>query len=431
MELIYSHFYYMCYTKNEVDSMKMQEILQDEFHDYIKDSSLNSYYQTDNYAKAMNIYGFEYKFIAYKDMNDTILAAGMFLFRKIINNLYYAYCPRGFIIDYDDPELLRKFTNNIKKYLKKMGVIILKINPDIKIADIDYTSFEKTFNENTKILETLKKYGWKKRKETLPLQLIEPKIKATINLKNYNISSLENDIKEKIEYGINKGLEIEAVGSNGIETFYNFIKDKPLAKPLEFYSNLFNYFETDNLVDLLLVKINYEKYLIGSKKKVEEEQERNNLLNNNLQKYTSDKALMDKMDSDSKLDQYRKDVTYATNELRNNKSNRYIAGALVIKYENTISIISIAFDEEYDNLNAKHFFYDRIFDLYKEDFEIADINEIADISIGEEFESFNKIKLDFKPQVYETIGELDLVVNEWKIRFIKNNNYLINEIKKQ
>ena len=38
---------------------------------------------------------------------------------KKIGSYYYAYCPKGFIIDYEDSDLLKRFTNNLKKYYKK------------------------------------------------------------------------------------------------------------------------------------------------------------------------------------------------------------------------------------------------------------------------------------------------------------------------
>ena len=35
----------------------------------------------------------------------------------------------GFIIDYNDFDLVKRFTNNLKKYYKRKKVVFLKINP--------------------------------------------------------------------------------------------------------------------------------------------------------------------------------------------------------------------------------------------------------------------------------------------------------------
>lgn len=407
--------------------MKMVEISKEKFDNFAKKNSYYNYYQTANYGLVMAEHGFEYSFIAYTTNENEILAAGMFLTKKIGKSYYYAYSPKGFIIDYSDSELLRKFTNNLKKFYRRKKVILLKINPEIPIATIDSKNeFERTENSNMSILDELKSFGFKKRKESEPLQLLEPKLTGIINLKDYDVKKLNKETQLKIENTINKGLEIEACDATKIEIFYEYIKNKT-EKNINYYRNLLINFKKDNQADLLLVKVNYEKYLISAKKKVEEEQIKNDELNERLQKDASEKNLTEKMESDKLLEEYKQSVVYATAGLRKNEET-YIGGAIVIKFENKITIVELGIDETHEYLNQNYFLYDKIFDMYKDEYEIADINAIAnDFKDDSTYHEFNKIKLGFNPTITEYIGELDLIISEWRFKIAEKNNLLSSE----
>ena len=76
--------------------------------------------------------------------------------------LCYYYCSRGYLIDFKDKELLKTFTEEIKKYLKRTNAIYLKINPEIMYQEIDKDGnrIEKGKN-NIDILNNLINLGYK------------------------------------------------------------------------------------------------------------------------------------------------------------------------------------------------------------------------------------------------------------------------------
>jgi len=317
------------------------------------------------------------------------------------------------------------------KYYKRKKIVFLKINPEIPIATIDYNDkYKKTTNDNISILEELKKIGFKRRKETEPLQLLQPKLTALINLKDYDINKLEKRFRNKIKSTENKGLEIEIADSSKIEYLYEFVKNMK-DRNINYYRNFLETFKKTNQADLMLVKINYQKYLINSKKKVEEEQIKNDELNERLQKDASEKNLNEKMNSDKILEEYKQDVIYATAGLKKNEET-YIAGAIIIKYENKISILIAGVDKNYNYLNPNYFLHNKILDMYKDEYEIADINRIAyDFNEESKFSGLNKYKFGFNPTITEYIGELDLIVSEWRFKIVENNNLLSNEFTKK
>lgn len=409
--------------------MKMIELTKDKFNEFVKKSPYNNYCQTENYAEIMSNTGFEYTFIGYTTNDFEILAAGMFLIKKI-GAYFYAYSPKGFIIDYSDSDLVRRFTNNLIKYFKKRKVVFLKINPEIPISDIDKNNYERINNRNHDILEYLKKLGYKRRRETEPLQLLQPKLNALINLKEYDINNLDKRVRNKINSTNIKGLELEVCDSSKIEILYEFVKNMK-DRSLEYYKNFYNSFNKNDKADLLLVKVNYETYLINAKKRVEEEQYRNDELNDILKQDISDKNLHEKMESDKILEEYKQDIVYATQGLKN-KEDRYVAGAIVIKHDNKINIVIAGVDKNYNYLNPNYFLHHQILEKYKNEYEIADINGIADDFNNEsKFYGLNKFKMGFNAKIVEYIGELDLVISNWRFKILEKNNLLSNEFTKK
>lgn len=409
--------------------MRMIEITKEKFEEFTSKSEYKNYCQTANYGMIMSETGFDYSFVAYTTNDLEILAAGMFLTKKI-GRYYYAYCPKGYIIDYNDTELVKKFTRNLIKYYKRKKVIFLKINPEIIIGTINTNTFEKTPNENTNILDNLKSLGFKKRKELNPLELLQPKLTALINLKEYDVNKLDKKVRNNIRNTENNGLTLEVADANKIEILYEFIKNMK-DRSINYYRNFYNTFKRTEQADLLLVNIDYETYLINAKKRVEEEQIKNEELNNKLRTDTSEKTLNEKMNSDKALEQYKQDVIYATAGLKRNEKT-YIGGAITIKYGNKVSILIAGVDKNYNYLNPNYFLHHKIFEMYKENFDECDINGIADdFSNESKFSGLNKFKMGFNPKIVEYIGELDLIISEWKFKIVERNDLLSNEFTKK
>lgn len=411
--------------------MKMIEISKEKFEEFTNKNSYSNYCQTANYGMVMSETGFDYSFVAYTTNDLEILAAGMFLTKKIGKRYYYAYCPKGYIIDYNDTELVKKFTRNLIRYYKRKKIIFLKINPEIPIATIDYkNNFERITNENITILDNLKSLGFKKRKELTPLELLQPKLTALVNLKEYDVNKLDKKFRSNILKSETNGLELEIADGTKIEILYEFIKNMK-DRNVSYYRNIYNSFKRNELADLLLVRVNYEAYLINAKKRVEEEQIKNEELNSRLRTDTSEKNLNEKMNSDKALEQYKQDVIYATEGMKKNEVT-YIAGAIVIKYKNKTSIFIAGVDKKYNYLNPNYFLHHKIFEMYKNDYDICDINGIADdFTDDSKFKGLNRFKIGFNPEIVEYIGELDLVVNNWGFKRVEKNNLLSNEFTKK
>ena len=406
--------------------MRIIELTIEKFDEFASNHPLRNYAQSSAYAKFMGEQGYHYDYIGYED-NGTLLAASLILYKKIGGLQKYAYAPKGFLIDYYNLEILNSFTKEIIKLYKSKGVVFLKINPEIIVSELDQNkSFAGSYNQNVKIIDDLKSLNYKRRRELGPFELIEPRINPYVNLKNYSYEMLQENTIKKIQNANNKGLAYEHATSKEMNIFYNFIKNKDTLG-INYYRNMLNIFSKTRMADLILIKVNYKDFLVKARESYEIELENNNNYNQLIQEDANEKNLNIKMDSDKLLLQLKNNIVEATEGLKKTQSE-YIAGAIVIKYMNRISIISSGFDSRFSNLYPNYYLYNKLFEIYKDDYDYIDLNGLSsDFSESSKYYEENQFKLEFNPNIYEFIGEFDIILNDFAFRKLQSKSLITKE----
>ncbi len=403
--------------------MKLKELTIDEFTEFVNNSPLATHYQTINYALLMGENGYDYDLIGFVNEYDQIKAASLILIKSISFQTKYGYAPKGFILDYFNQSLLKEFVSALKDFYKKKHVVFIKINPEIAISEIDTTNFVKTYNWNYDIKDILEDNGFIKLKDNLYFESLLPRFNAVVPLKNYDIKNVSKNTRNKINRATLKGLHLEKSEKSGIDILQNFIEKKRVTKDF-YYKDYYNVFERNNMIDLFLVSIHPEEYLLNSRKLYELELERNNLYNELLEKVNSARHINLKMDSDRKLLSYKQDVERAT-ELNKRNEKIYVAGALVIHIQNRIYFLMSGYDTRYKSFDANYFLHHEILEYYKENYDFADLNGITgDFSLQNPYNGLNKFKLGFRPKIYEYIGEYDLPIQLKKYQKLRNKGVL-------
>ena len=390
--------------------MQIKEISIEEFEDFVDKNPLGNHYQSFQYALLMAENGYDYELIGYVDNYNHIQAASLILFKKINHIFKYGYAPKGFIVDYFNTNLLKDFTDALINYYYKKRVVFIKINPEIAICEVNPKTKEKAYNWNIEIKNTLIDLGYVKLKDNLYFESMIPKYNGIVKLKDFSIEKVDKNTRNKIHRAINKGLKIEIADRSGIDILFNFIKRKR-NKDAFYYKDYYNVFSKSNNIDLFLVSIDTNDYLVKAKEAYEKELERNSQFNKKLEKKQTEKELNIKMNSDRKLLSYKNDVLEATH-YNNTNYKIYIAGALVVKYKNRINIVMSGFDKNFKRFNPNYFMHYKILEYYKKYYDFADLNGMTgDFTKNNPYQGLNEFKLGFKPKIYEFIGEFDLVVN--------------------
>lgn len=408
--------------------MTLKELSFIEFDEYSKNHELSSFYQSSYYALIMGEKGFDYEYIGLIDEMGNIVAASLILFKQIKKNILYGYAPKGFLIDYNDENLLKKFTDLIIEYYKKKNVAFIKINPDIIVKEIS----DKNYNpyEQGEIKYILQKNNYLKLKNNLYFESTLPRFNAIVNLNELEYKNLKKNTRNKINKSMRKGLILE----KGDITSLNLI-NKMIQKNKDYcdinINDFYNVFHKIDAIDIFLVSIDYEEFLINSRISYDKEIEKNTFYNEKIIKNPTEDNINAKMQSDLVLLAYKNDILEGTKGLKDDKKE-YIAGAVVVKYNNKAYLVASTYDKTYSRHNANYFMYYNIMKQYKNDFAYFDMNGMTgDFESSNPYHGLNQFKLGFNPTVYEYIGEHDLIVNEQAYTYLKETNTLAKEFNKK
>lgn len=409
--------------------MHIKELTIAEFNAFSKNHTIGSHYQSSDYALLMAENNYDYDLIGYVDELGVLKAAALILIKKISLTLKYGYSPKGFLIDYFDQELLKSFTESLKEYYSKK-LVFIKINPEIAIGEINKDTKITNYNHNIIIRDYLKELGYYKLKDNLYFESSFPRFNAILNLKEYSFETLSKNTKNKIRKAQKKGLIFEEAGLDNLDIFDEFIKNQKNNTEF-FYKNYFSIFSKNNSCHLFLIKIDYQKYLLNSKELYDQELSHNNEIAEKLITNSDSISINEKMNSDRTLLAYKNDIEFATYGLKENKTT-YIAGALVITYNNRVNIVMSGIDKNFKRFNANYYLHYKIIEYFKKDYKFLDMNGITgDFNKSNPYKGLNDFKIGFKPNIYEFIGEFDLIINPKNYYQLIKKGYLAKEFNKK
>ena len=136
--------------------------------------------------------------------------------------------------------------------------------------------------------------------------------------------------------------------------------------------------------------------------------------NNKIIVNRSSEAINAKMNSDKALLSYKNDIAEASKYL-NSEETLYVAGAMVVKYDNRVFIKICGFDHNLKRYSSNYYLYFAILNYYQNKFSYADLDGItADLSKEGKYYGLNRFKLGFNPDIYEYPGEFDLIINNFE-----------------
>ena len=209
--------------------MYLKELTNNEFNLFTGTYPYFSIYQTSEYGFLMNTQNYTTVFLGMVDEFDKIHAASLILIEK--NSMFkYAYAPKGFLIDYNNKELVEEFTNLIKEYLNKKKIMAIKINPMIIKSSYDYRTNTTHVNpEFESQLEFLKSLDYYHLGFNNLFEAFKPRYDAIIDL-NKPITTLfgnmNKNFKNKVKGADKNGIRIIKGNDKEIDYLYDEVKNK-------------------------------------------------------------------------------------------------------------------------------------------------------------------------------------------------------------
>ena len=415
----------------------LEELTKEEFNEYASKHPLNMFFQSSYWGELKSITGWKHFMVGIKN-DGKIEAATLILGKKIpIFNRYIYYAPRGFLIDYNNTELLKKFTLEVKKYLKKKKGIFIKINPYLIYQERDINGdIVENGIDNKNVVEELKKLGFIHTGFTINYgKDLEPRWISVLDLEGKTEEGLLKDMRSTTRWGINNsykhGLKLVEIDKSRINEFKKLMEHTGerrgfIDRSEAYYEKMYDAFSKDDKIKIMLVELDIDEYLYNLNN-----QKQQNLLKQVEAKNKPDSAKAKHVlkELQSQFESLEKRISNLE-KLQKEKGNKIVvAGGLFMTFGTQVVSLFGASYREYMKFNGQFFLnFKMIKYALNNGYKKYNFYGITG-EFNEDSEMFGlfDFKRGFNAHVEELIGEFTLITNKF---FYKVYNLMFEVYKK-
>ena len=347
--------------------------------------------------------------------NGKLVCASLLLEKKLVLGYSYFYSPRGFVIDFEDINLLTKFTTYLKKYIKSKKGIFLKIDPDVIINKHNYLDEEIKVESNA--YNNLISLGYKHLGFTNRFETSEPRFSFRIDFNN-SFDTIYEHFSKTTKQRIKKAedLDVEVKISDNVDEFYKLMTITEHRKDFitynkKYYEDLYNIFSKNNKCNIFLGSINIDNILNKFNLVIEDlDREINNIDQTNLSKSAK-----------TKLNELAKRKEKILNDIDEYKKAKELYGSVIVLSAHFIVEYS---DKAWVLYAGNHDILSKTYANYKTYFEHIKYYYDKGIKVYDQFGTVGKLedndpllglhefKKKFGGDYVEFVGEFDLITNK-------------------
>ncbi|MBO5414444.1 MAG: peptidoglycan bridge formation glycyltransferase FemA/FemB family protein [Bacilli bacterium] len=264
--------------------MKFKVIDEDTFRSFLDSHCQKSFLQTPEIGKLRQKSGWEVHYVAVFG-DKKIIAASMLVSRNAHFNQKEFYAPRGFLLDYNDKNLLTFFTNEVKKFIKKNKGYILRIDPYFVNVQRDTNGdIVDGGVDNRKVSNYLAELGYKRAKKEDMEQVgwmyvldVDGKTEEEI-LKN-----MKPNTRNTIRKTLKNGIEIIELEKKDLKEFHKIMVETGKRKNfhvrnLKYFEDMYDLYSPRGEIKYLITKLDLNKHIETLKnEKHQEEKARDSL----------------------------------------------------------------------------------------------------------------------------------------------------------
>lgn len=257
--------------------MKFEVISKDEYSVFAHQHPLRHYLQTVEMEEISSLRKWPSYYVGLKENGKLVAASRLVAIKNRIGKNYF-YAPRGPLLDYNNFEVLKVFTENLKKFIKSKKGYQLHIDPLVihKERDIDGNIVEGGI-DNTSVIENLKKLGYIHNGFNTEYDYSrQVRWVFCLDLDSKSEEQVFNDMKSTHKTRIRKterlGIEVKELTYNQLED-YKRITEKTSErrhfhdKTLNYYQTMYNLF--GDKIKFIMSYMNVDTYILNIKKELE------------------------------------------------------------------------------------------------------------------------------------------------------------------
>ena len=248
----------------------LEELTEKEFNEFSRNNKNSIFFESSYWGELKKSTGWIYYMLGYK-LENKIICATLLLGKKIpVINKYIYYAPRGFLIDYNNYDLVKEFTDGIKKFVKKNKGIFFTINPLIMYQERDINgNVIKDGINNKRVVDNLKQLGYRHVGFTKTYgKDIEPRWISVLDIKDKTIEEINNNYNKTTKWEVKDsykhGLKLIEANEEEIEEFKKMMVHTSLRRgfvdrPLSYYQKMYQEFKGN--IKIMLVELNVKENL--------------------------------------------------------------------------------------------------------------------------------------------------------------------------
>lgn len=391
------------------------------FDQYVKNSNKPHFMQTSAWAKVNNKRGCKTHQLLFIDDNENIVGSCMLVEKKILNYRSF-YCPRGFICDYQNKEIVKDIVESLKKFVKDHNGLYLKMDPDIIIRKLDKdTNVKETFEENLELIPYFESLGGKHRGFTKKFTETScPRYTFRVNVDNDDmLSTFHQTTRNLLKRNNPYGLKVYIGTSNDLDKFYEPMKETAIRKRMfledkSFFDDFYNILHENGMSDLYIVTVNIKDLV-----------RRYELLIDNA---TQELKSLEKSNKKGRINDLKDQLNKYNKELniikQINSEEITLSSMITAKFEDKVWTVHGANSTNLPFLNANYEMYYQILkDSKQQGYKQVDFYG-SEGEIDKKSDAFGiyQFKVRFGGDFDEFIGEFDFVVRPLAYKII---NYLL------
>jgi len=426
--------------------MKLVNLSKEEFKKFADKHPQITFHQTEEWANLKKINGWDSYYVGLKDDNKIVAGALLLAKRVPIIKKKMFYSPRGFLIDYNNFDLLKEFTIELKKFVKENGGIFVKIDPYVEYQehDNDGNVIEDGYN-NKEAVENLKSLGYKFYGFNLMQDTLQPRWMHVIEIDGRTEEEVQVDMESKTRQILRKNekscITTREIKRDELPLFKSIMEHTGdrrdfVDRPLSYYKAMWDNLHDSGILKILIAEIDFNKYLENTKTELEETEKAlkdrtykhdNNILQMNEKKYESS----NKLDKDN-IERLNKQIDKINEYIKEFGEKKVLGTILFLIYGNEVLSLFGGTD---DNLMQ----FQSAYSIHYAGVKYAIDNHYKRYNfygITGDFRKENPLfglylfKKSFGGHVVELIGEYDLVVSKFWYRVYKIAFGLYHGIKK-
>lgn len=250
--------------------MKIVEIAKNEFNQLTVNHPLANFEQTSNWADLKRFTGWKSFFIGYQQDDGQYLAYAMFLAKKMpLFNAYLFYAPHGFLIDYQNQELLKAFNRDLIDYLKKQNAFEVIIDPYLSYQQRDINGDVVVDGyENKKVVSDLIQMGYRHTGLNLYYENLQPRFLFRLNIKDQTYEELFKNFRYEARRRAKRkdflAISIKELDRSQIVVYKKLMQDTAkrrgfIDRSLAYYEQMYDAMHDDGILHYYVAEIDFEK----------------------------------------------------------------------------------------------------------------------------------------------------------------------------